>query len=215
MPGETQATQIELVGRRRVLPALKGRGGAAGTAGAIRSPGARRCCWRRPTIRATLAAERRIVDWRPILWLVALLVLAIAPPLLGNNSFILRRHQLRDVLRDQRDLDADRSAPPASSRWPVSRPSASGRMAAHPCRSISAFRGGRCSSPGRCSGWSSASSSPLPAIRLEGFYYALLTVGIAELCRAYVTQSQALGVRQRPARRGQLRAELACPIAAA
>ncbi len=37
----------------------------------------------------TLAAERRIVDWRPILWLVALLVLAIAPPPFGNNSFIL------------------------------------------------------------------------------------------------------------------------------
>ena len=28
----------------------------------------------------------------------------------------------------------------------------------------------------------------IPAIRLEGFYYALLTVGITELCRAYVTQ---------------------------
>ncbi len=33
----------------------------------------------------------------------------------------------------------------------------------------------------------------IPAIRLEGFYYALLTVGIAELCRVYVMQSQTLG----------------------
>ncbi len=53
-----------------------------------------------------------------------------------------------------------------------------------------------------------------PAIRLEGFYYALLTVGIAELCRAYVAQSQP-SVRQRPVRRGQLRAELDVRIAAA
>jgi branched-chain amino acid transport system permease protein len=33
----------------------------------------------------------------------------------------------------------------------------------------------------------------IPAIRLEGFYYALLTVGITELCRVYVIQSQKLG----------------------
>jgi branched-chain amino acid transport system permease protein len=33
----------------------------------------------------------------------------------------------------------------------------------------------------------------IPAIRLEGFYYALLTVGIVELCRVYVVQSRALG----------------------
>src|SRR5262249_59383177 len=33
----------------------------------------------------------------------------------------------------------------------------------------------------------------VPAIRLEGFYYALLTVGIAELCRVYVIQDQTLG----------------------
>src|SRR5260370_26331962 len=33
----------------------------------------------------------------------------------------------------------------------------------------------------------------IPAIRLEGFYYALLTVGITELCRVYVIQDQTLG----------------------
>ena len=47
----------------------------------------------------------------------------------------------------------------------------------------------------------------IPAIRLEGFYYALLTVGIAELCRVYVVQSQPLGCRQwRAVRRRRLRA---------
>ena len=33
----------------------------------------------------------------------------------------------------------------------------------------------------------------IPAVRLEGFYYALLTVGINELCRSYVVQSRPLG----------------------
>jgi branched-chain amino acid transport system permease protein len=33
----------------------------------------------------------------------------------------------------------------------------------------------------------------IPAIRLEGFYYALLTMGLVELCRVSVVQSHALG----------------------
>jgi len=33
----------------------------------------------------------------------------------------------------------------------------------------------------------------IPATRLEGFYYALLTLGVVELCRVYVLQSRALG----------------------
>jgi branched-chain amino acid transport system permease protein len=33
----------------------------------------------------------------------------------------------------------------------------------------------------------------IPAIRLAGLYYALLTVGITELCRVYVIQDQTLG----------------------
>jgi branched-chain amino acid transport system permease protein len=33
----------------------------------------------------------------------------------------------------------------------------------------------------------------IPATRLEGFYYALLTLGVVELCRVYVIQSRALG----------------------
>src|SRR5262249_57245980 len=37
----------------------------------------------------TLAAERRILNPAPILWVIGLAVLAIAPPPIGNNSFIL------------------------------------------------------------------------------------------------------------------------------
>ncbi len=33
----------------------------------------------------------------------------------------------------------------------------------------------------------------LPAMRLDGFYYALLTLGVVELCRVYVIQSRVLG----------------------
>jgi branched-chain amino acid transport system permease protein len=33
----------------------------------------------------------------------------------------------------------------------------------------------------------------IPATRLDGFYYALLTLGVVELCRVYVLQSRALG----------------------
>lgn len=33
----------------------------------------------------------------------------------------------------------------------------------------------------------------LPAMRLDGFYYALLTLGVVELCRVYVVQSRQLG----------------------
>lgn len=33
----------------------------------------------------------------------------------------------------------------------------------------------------------------LPATRLEGFYYSLLTLGVVELCRVYVVQSRELG----------------------
>ena len=33
----------------------------------------------------------------------------------------------------------------------------------------------------------------LPAMRLDGFYYALLTLGVVELCRVYVIQSRQLG----------------------
>ena len=33
----------------------------------------------------------------------------------------------------------------------------------------------------------------LPAMRLDGFYYALLTLGVVELCRVYVVQSREFG----------------------
>ena len=106
----------------------------------------------------TLAAERRIFDRRPILWLLALIVLAIAPPLFGNNSFVAAATTFRDVRRDQRYLDADHR----HGRHLLARQSRDRRRGClrhrRTCRCISAFRGGRCGSAGRCSAWCSASS---------------------------------------------------------
>ena len=53
--------------------------------------------------------------------------------------------------------------------------------------------GGACCWSARCSALVFGVVVTIPAIRLEGFYYALLTVGINELCRSYVTQSRVLG----------------------
>ena len=120
-------------------------------------------------------------------------MLAVAPPLFGNNSFVVGRHHLRDVRGDQRHLDADHrhrrhllAGQPRDCRR--------GRLRQlRACRCISASRGGRCGSVGPLFGLVFGVFIAIPAIRLEGFYYALLTVGIAELCRVYVVQSQPLG----------------------
>src|ERR1700712_3509575 len=84
--GET--TGEPLVGRRRLLPALKGHGGTSWRR--WRYPFTRRTPLLFETVYnpVTLAAERRILDRRPGVWLLALIVLAVAPPLFGNNSFV-------------------------------------------------------------------------------------------------------------------------------
>ena len=54
----------------------------------------------------------------------------------------------------------------------------------------SACPGGCCPLSAAASGSSSACIIAIPATRLDGFYYALLTLGLNELCRVYVLQSQ-------------------------
>src|SRR5262249_56415858 len=72
-----------------LLPLLRGRGGASWHR------------WRYPFTRRTplltetdynpftLAAERKILNPAPILWVIGLAVIAVLPPILGNNSFVL------------------------------------------------------------------------------------------------------------------------------
>lgn len=188
MPRHSQA----LVGRRRILPALAGHGGA----------GWRR--WRYPFTRRTLllvetafnpltlTAERRIADRRPILWLVFLAVLAAAPAPLGNNSFIgaatlFEMYAAINII------------------WTLQIGTAGiFSLASLATVGVGAYGSSFLSVAFHFPWWAMWLIAPLfglafgiiitlPAIRLEGFYYALLTVGISELCRVYVIQSQPLG----------------------
>jgi branched-chain amino acid transport system permease protein len=181
-----------LVGRRRVLPALKGHGGTSWHR------------WRYPFTRRapllfettynpiTLAAERRILDRRPILWLLALIVLAIAPPLFGNNSFVAAATTFAMYAAINIIWMLTIGTAGIFSLASL----ATVGVGAYGTAVLSVYLG--------FPFWAMWLSGPLfglvfgvfiaiPAIRLEGFYYALLTVGIAELCRVYVVQSQPLG----------------------
>jgi branched-chain amino acid transport system permease protein len=183
---------VMLVGRRRVLPALHGHGGASWHR------------WRYPLTRrtpllfettynpTTLAAERRILDRRPILWLLALIVLAIAPPLLGNNSFVgaATSFEIFAAINVIWMLQIGTAGIFSLASL------ATVGVGAYGAAALSVYAG--------FPWWAMWLVGPLfglvfgviitiPAIRLEGFYYALLTVGITELCRVYVIQSQPLG----------------------
>jgi branched-chain amino acid transport system permease protein len=188
----TQVNDVALVGRRRIVPTLKGRGGV----------GWHR--WRYPFTRRTpllvetsynpitLAAERRILNPRPILWLLALAVLAIAPPLLGNNSFVLAATSFAMYAA-------------INVIWMLTIGTAGiFSLASLATVGVGAYGSSALSIYLGFPWWAMWLTAPffglvfgvfiaIPAIRLEGFYYALLTVGIAELCRVYVIQSQTLG----------------------
>jgi branched-chain amino acid transport system permease protein len=73
-------------------------------------------------------------------------------------------------------------------RWSARR-----RTASPGARSITACRGGRCRFVGQPIGLVFGLVIAMPATRLDGFYYALLTLGINELCRVYVVQSRTFG----------------------
>jgi len=181
-----------VVGRRRLLPGLKGHGGASWHR------------WRYPLTRrtpllietefnaTTLQPERRILNPRPILWVVALAVLAVAPPLFGNNSFVssattFAMYAAINVI------------------WMLTIGTAGiFSLASLATVGVGAFGAAYLSVYYGFPFWAMWLAAPffgfvfgifiaIPAIRLEGFYYALLTVGITELCRVYVIQSRSLG----------------------
>jgi len=186
------APATALVGRKRLLPRLKGHGGASWHR------------WRYPLTRrtpllietdyslTTLTAERRILNPRPVLWLLALAILAIAPPLFGNNSFVsastnFAMYAAINVI------------------WMLTIGTAGiFSLASLATVGVGAFGAAYLSVYDGFPWWAMWASGPffglvfgifiaIPAIRLEGFYYALLTVGITELCRVYTVQSQKLG----------------------
>lgn len=181
-----------VVGKRRWLPILRGHGAASWQR------------WRYPFTRRTpllietdynpftLGAERRILNPAPILWVIGLVLIAVIPPQIGNNSFV---------------LSATSFAMYAAINiiWMLQIGTAGiFSLASLATVGVGAYGSSYLSVHFGFPWWAMWLSGPvfglvfglviaIPAIRLEGFYYALLTVGITELCRAYVTQDQALG----------------------
>ena len=181
-----------VVGARRWLPVLRGHGGASW----------RR--WRYPFTRRTpllietnynpftLAAERRIRNPAPILWVIGLAVLAVAPPQIGSNSFVLSATSFLMYAAINVIWILQIGTAGIFSLASLATVGAGAYGSSY----LSVYFG--------FPWWAMWLTGPLfglvfgvfialPAIRLEGFYYALLTVGIAELCRVYVIQDQTLG----------------------
>ncbi|HJT07165.1 MAG TPA: branched-chain amino acid ABC transporter permease [Stellaceae bacterium] len=190
--GRSDGEALFLVGRRRLLPRLKGHGGKLW----------RR--WRYPHTRRTpllietsynpktLAAEQKILDKRPLYWTVSLALLLIAPPLLGDNSFL----SAATVFAIYAAINVV---------WMLIIGTAGiFSLATLAVVGAAAYATSYLSINFGLPWWGMIAVGPLfglvfgviiavPAIRLEGFYYALLTVGIAELCRDWVVQSRSLG----------------------
>jgi branched-chain amino acid transport system permease protein len=181
-----------LVGRRPRLPTLRGHGGALWQR------------WRYPFTRRTpllidtdynpitLATERHVADKRPVLWLVALAAIAILPPLLGDNSAVAAA----TVFAIYAAINVV---------WMLTIGTAGiFSLATFAVVGVGAYGSSFLSIRFGLPWWGMLAVSPffgllfgiiitIPAVRLEGFYYALLTVGINELCRSYVVQSRPLG----------------------
>jgi branched-chain amino acid transport system permease protein len=188
----TGARRLFLVGRRRLLPRLKGHGGELWHR------------WRYPLTRRTLlltettynpktlAAEKKVVDKRPFYWIAGLLVLLVVPPVFGDNSFL----SAGTVFAIYAAINVV---------WMLVIGTAGiFSLATLAVVGTAAYGTAYLSINVGLPWWGMIAAGPLfgllfglviaiPAIRLEGFYYALLTVGIVELCRVYVVQSRALG----------------------
>lgn len=190
--GSPPADGAAVVGARRRLPILRGRGGASWHR------------WRYPFTRRTpllvetsynpltLAAERRIVNPAPIVWLIGLAIIAIVPPQLGSNSFVLASTSFAMYAA-------------INIIWMLTTGTAGiFSLAALATVGAGAYGSSYLSVYYHFPWWAMWLTGPLfglvfglviaiPALRLSGFYYALLTVGITELCRVYVIQDQTLG----------------------
>jgi branched-chain amino acid transport system permease protein len=189
---QTLPERATLVGARRRLPLLRGHGGASWHR------------WRYPFTRRTpllvetsynpftLAAERRILKPAPIFWVIGLALIAIAPPLFGSNSFVLASTSFAMYAA-------------INVIWMLTTGTAGiFSLAALATVGAGAYGSSYLSVYFGFPFWAMWLTGPIfglvfgifiavPAIRLEGFYYALLTVGITELCRVYIIQDQTLG----------------------
>lgn len=143
----------------------------------------------------TLKAQKLIVDKRPIYWTIALLFLAVAPFFLPES--------MQNTLLTAGAIFGIFAA--INVCWTLIIGTASiFSLASYAVVGVAAF----------CTSWLSINMGlpwwtlpligmaigfvfggiiALPAMRLDGFYYALLTLGLNELCRVYVVTSKEFG----------------------
>ena len=143
----------------------------------------------------SLKAQKLIVDKRPIYWAISLLILAIAPFYLpeGLQNTLLTAGAIFGIFAA------------INVCWTLIIGTASiFSLASYAVVGVAAF----------CTAWLSINLGlpwwtlpiigmgiglifggilALPAMRLDGFYYALLTLGLNELCRVYVVTSKEFG----------------------
>ncbi len=188
--------QLYRVGRRRWLPRLAGHGSRLWSR--WRYPFTRRTLLR---VRGeyndkTLAREKRLVDKRPLWWTLALVALAVVPPVAG-------------VLLDSQSLLSAAAIfaiyAAINLVWMLVVGTAGiFSLATLAIVGAAAYGGAWLSIDYGLPWWGMIPVGTLiglvfgvviaiPAIRLEGFYYALLTLGLVELCRVYVVQSKVFG----------------------
>ncbi len=185
-----------LVGRRRRLPRLQGHGDKLWHR------------WRYPFTRRTvlnihgrhhpydLAVENRIVDKRPLWWLLGLALLAVVPPIAGvalESTTLLTAASVFAIYAA------------INLMWMLIIGTAGiFSLATLAVVGAAAYAGAWLSIEyglpwwgmiivGSAVGLVFGVVIAIPATRLDGFYYALLTMGIVELCRVSVVQSKALG----------------------
>ncbi len=192
----TATPRMYLVGRKRWLPRLLAHGAQTWQR------------WRWPFTRRTLllvrgqynakdlAAERKIVDKRPLYWAAGLAALFVLPPLAGiglESSTLLAAASVFALYAAINLV------------WMLVIGTAGiFSLATLAIVGAAAYSGAWLSIEYGLPWWGMVGVGAvvglvfgvviaIPAMRLEGFYYALLTMGLVELCRVSVVQSRALG----------------------
>ena len=145
--------------------------------------------------RKTLNAEKKILDRRPIYWLICMVILFIGPLLFPSSmqSSLLTAGATFGIFAA------------INVCWTLIIGTASiFSLATYAVVGVAAFLTSWLSNNfgmpwfslpliGAAIGFAMGGLIALPALRLDGFYYALLTLGLNELCRVYFTTSQEFG----------------------
>lgn len=145
--------------------------------------------------RKTLNAEKKILDRRPIYWVICMVILFIGPLLFPSSmqSSLLTAGATFGIFAA------------INVCWTLIIGTASiFSLATYAVVGVAAFLTSWLSINfglpwfslpliGAAIGFAMGGLIALPALRLDGFYYALLTLGLNELCRVYFTTSQEFG----------------------